>query len=77
MTIENVQLAIDEYGTNIVFLTLVNDSTMRCILQDVFCGSEQDPRGYNEPYLYVIRVDKDENPTEVFMCSEILAISLT
>jgi len=76
MTIEEVQLAIDIYESEIVTISSNDNSVISCILQDVFSGSEQDSRGYDEPYLYIIRIDKDENPTEVFMCSEMLAIDM-
>jgi hypothetical protein len=74
MTIEEVQFAIDKYKSDFVKITLDDNFMIFGVLQDVHSGSLQDPRGYTEPYLYVIRLDKKENPTEVLKCSEILTI---
>jgi hypothetical protein len=74
MTLEEVQSAMHVYGNNIVHITLNDDSIIKCILSDAFPSHPKDPRGYTEPYFYVIRIDKQQNPTEKFNCSEIKSI---
>ncbi|MFT3918432.1 hypothetical protein [Cloacibacterium sp.] len=74
MTLQQVLGAIEEFGNNNVLITLTDDRTIRGILQNAYAGHQQDPRGYTEPYFFVVRIDLTDNPTEKYNCEEILSI---
>lgn len=74
MTLELVNKAIQEYGNNLVTITLSNNQEIRGILQEAFLGYPHDPRGYTEPYLFVVRVDANSNNPVKINCSEIKSI---
>lgn len=75
MTLQEVLNAIGQFGNNFVQITLTNDRTIRGILQNAYAGHQQDPRGYTEPYFFVVRIDLTDNPTEKYNCEEILSIA--
>lgn len=75
MTLQEVLNAIGQFGNNFVQITLTNDRTIRGILQNAYEGHPQDPRGYTEPYFFVVRIDLTGNPTEKYNCEEALGIA--
>lgn len=77
MTLQEVLNAIEQFGNNFVQITLTNDRTIRGILQNAYAGHPQDPRGYKEPYFFVVRIDLTNNPIEKYNCGEVLGIAQT
>lgn len=75
MTLQDIQNAIEQFEQNFTQITLTENRIIKGVLQDAFPGHPQDPRGYIEPYFYVIRIDIPNNPTEMYNCEEVLEIT--
>ncbi len=74
MTLQEILLAIKEHENSFVQITLNDSLVVKCVLNSAYPGHLTDPRGYTERYLFVDRIDKQQNLTEKFNCSEILSI---
>jgi hypothetical protein len=75
MTLQQVLNSIDQFGNNFVQITLTNDRVIRGVLQNAYEGHPQDPRGYTEPYFFVVRIDLADNPTDKYNCEEAIEIT--
>lgn len=74
MTIQQVLNSIDQFGNNIVQISLTDNRVIRGVLQNAYEGHPQDPRGYTEPYFFVVRIDLADNSTEKYNCEEVIEI---
>ena len=74
MTLLEIKSASERYGDNFVKVTFHNDTTIKGVLHNVFLGHPDDPRGYTNPYFFFIRIDKAQNVTEKYNCSEVKSI---
>lgn len=77
MTLQEVLNAIEQFENSFVQITLTNDRVIPGVLQNAYAGHPQDPRGYVEPYFYVLRIDLTNNPTEKYNCEEAIEITQT
>ena len=74
MTLLQVREAKNEHGNNFVRVISIDNSEIRGVLQDAFQGHPDDPRGYTEPYLYVLRIDTPLNEQVKINCSDVQSI---
>ena len=74
MTLTQILSVIKENLGDIVEISLIDGSKIRGLLMGAYKGNINDPRGYNEDYCYIIRVDQEnQNPTK-YNCSQILNV---
>lgn len=70
MTLQEIRNAIDKFKGEFVKILLIDGEEFYGILVEAFDGNPNDPRGYHQPYVYIVKGPIQEK----YNCSDINSV---